>query len=376
MRMVQALLAGAALSVLAAGTADAAGQVEWRDDGTVALKMGPEYDNQVITMTREDLGSEFGPGQEAVRGRHDQRHRQRCRAQGRHLRPALQLPPDLGGAVRRQGEHRRAAVRRALHQDDARSPQRHRPVRRLHGRRVLVRRHRAGRLRLRDRRADGLGQVPEMVLRRHAARAARRCTSGAASPTACSTMPTARCSTTARACWRTPSTRPAFKQQFGYDLPVPPQTWQQLLDISQLLQRQELGRQRRRAGQRHRPAPQGRRAGPLSLPVAVGLVRDQSGRQGRPDRQRLLVRPDRHEAADQQPGPRQGAGVPAGAAQDRPRRPRSAGRLGEAWDYFLRGKSVFVFSWGDVGALCQDKSRSKIAGDCAPPSILPSSNEY
>ena len=23
--------------------------------------------------------------------------------------------------------------------------------------------------------------------------------------------------------------------------------------------------------------------------------------------------------------------------------------LGEAWDYFLRGKAVFVFSWGDVG---------------------------
>ena len=49
--------------------------------------------------------------------------------------------------------------------------------------------------------------------------------------------------------------------------------------------------------------------------------------------------------------------------------------LGEAWDYFLRGKSIFVFSWGDVGALCQDESRSKIKGSCfsAP---LPSSTEY
>jgi multiple sugar transport system substrate-binding protein len=28
--------------------------------------------------------------------------------------------------------------------------------------------------------------------------------------------------------------------------------------------------------------------------------------------------------------------------------------LGEAWDYFLRGKAVFVFSWGDVGGLCED----------------------
>ena len=46
--------------------------------------------------------------------------------------------------------------------------------------------------------------------------------------------------------------------------------------------------------------------------------------------------------------------------------------LGEAWDYFLRGKSVFVFSWGDVGALCQDTARSKIQGVCAA-SILPAS---
>lgn len=49
--------------------------------------------------------------------------------------------------------------------------------------------------------------------------------------------------------------------------------------------------------------------------------------------------------------------------------------LGEAWDYFLRGKSVFVFSWGDVGSLCQDESRSKIKGVCAS-SILPSSDTY
>ena len=49
--------------------------------------------------------------------------------------------------------------------------------------------------------------------------------------------------------------------------------------------------------------------------------------------------------------------------------------LGEAWDYYLRGKSIFVFSWGDVGALCQDKSRSKVQGKCAA-AVLPSSNEY
>src|SRR3546814_12982937 len=49
--------------------------------------------------------------------------------------------------------------------------------------------------------------------------------------------------------------------------------------------------------------------------------------------------------------------------------------LGEAWDYFLRGKSVFVYSWGEVGALAQDTSRSKSQGRMGA-SILPVSNEY
>ncbi len=36
---------------------------------------------------------------------------------------------------------------------------------------------------------------------------------------------------------------------------------------------------------------------------------------------------------------------------------------------------MFVFSWGDVGALCQYKARSKIHGDCAA-AMLPYSNEH
>ena len=50
-------------------------------------------------------------------------------------------------------------------------------------------------------------------------------------------------------------------------------------------------------------------------------------------------------------------------------------RLPQAWDYFLRGKAVFVFSWGDVGALCQDEARSLIKGNCAA-AMLPGSSRY
>ena len=49
--------------------------------------------------------------------------------------------------------------------------------------------------------------------------------------------------------------------------------------------------------------------------------------------------------------------------------------LGETWDYFLRGKSIFVFSWGDVGSLVQDTTRSKIKGKLGA-SIVPSSERY
>ncbi|MEW5817406.1 MAG: extracellular solute-binding protein [Spirochaetota bacterium] len=49
---------------------------------------------------------------------------------------------------------------------------------------------------------------------------------------------------------------------------------------------------------------------------------------------------------------------------------QSAWDLGTAWDWFLRGKAIFVFSWGDVGSLVQDTSRSKIKGKLGA-SILP-----
>ena len=53
---------------------------------------------------------------------------------------------------------------------------------------------------------------------------------------------------------------------------------------------------------------------------------------------------------------------------------QSAWDLGTAWDWFLRGKSIFVFSWGDVGSLAQNESRSKIKGKLGA-AVLPGSNE-
>src|SRR5437868_9796738 len=41
--------------------ASAGQNVEWKDDGTVLIKLGEAYNNAVIQTTREELGTEFGP---------------------------------------------------------------------------------------------------------------------------------------------------------------------------------------------------------------------------------------------------------------------------------------------------------------------------
>lgn len=42
--------------------------------------------------------------------------------------------------------------------------------------------------------------------------------------------------------------------------------------------------------------------------------------------------------------------------------------LGEAWDCFLRGDAIFCFTWGDLGSLAQDETRSVVRGKlgCSP----------
>ena len=47
----------------------AAGQyVDWKDDGSAVLKLGPNYDNAEITVPKGELGSLFGPDQKPFEG--------------------------------------------------------------------------------------------------------------------------------------------------------------------------------------------------------------------------------------------------------------------------------------------------------------------
>lgn len=165
-----------------------------------------------------------------------------------------------------------------------------------------------------------------------------------------------------------------FKAQFGYDLPSPPATWQQLLDISKYFNGKNWDKSD-------------------AEPDSGAVLHLKVGEQGHYHFQSLsssfVINPgekvDRYrnvywfDPTDMTPLINREGHVKALEFLQELHKTGPAAQvgwsLGEAWDYFLRGKSVFVFSWGDVGALCQDKARSKIAGDCAA-AQLPSSNEY
>jgi hypothetical protein len=50
------------------GAAQAGEHIDWFDDGTVLLKLGPTYDDAVIETSRGELGSLFGPGAQPFAG--------------------------------------------------------------------------------------------------------------------------------------------------------------------------------------------------------------------------------------------------------------------------------------------------------------------
>ena len=68
MRLPYRSLLGVAASALLASTAMAQEHVRWKDDGTVVLMLGEDYNDAVITTTREELGSEFGPDKKPFEG--------------------------------------------------------------------------------------------------------------------------------------------------------------------------------------------------------------------------------------------------------------------------------------------------------------------
>ena len=171
-----------------------------------------------------------------------------------------------------------------------------------------------------------------------------------------------------------PEHQQAFQAEYGYELPAPPKTWQQLLDIARYFNGKNWDDNDAEADSgmvlHLKVGEQGHyhfQSLSASFAITPGDEVDQYHNVywfDPTDMTPLINSPGHLKALEflqelHKTGP---------SAQ-------VSWSLGEAWDYFLRGKAVFVFSWGDVGALCQDPARSKIQGVCAA-SILPASNEY
>ena len=171
-----------------------------------------------------------------------------------------------------------------------------------------------------------------------------------------------------------PVQQAAFKEALGYDLPVPPQTWQQLLDVARFFAGKNWDSHDRQPDSgivlHLKPGEQGFyhfQSLSASFAVSPGPTTDRNHNVYwfDPHDMKPLINEPGHVAALEllqqlaATGPADQIGW----------------RLPQAWDYFLRGKAVFMFSFGDLGALCQDESRSLVKGNCAV-AMLPGSNHY
>jgi multiple sugar transport system substrate-binding protein len=369
----QRALLGAAALALFASTATAQEHVRWNEDGTVDLMLGPDYDDAVITTTREELGTLFGPDEKPFEGVEISITVNASGAKGGISGPLHAFRPvwqELSGGRLNVvelpfGEHYTKMMldlRNGTGQYDA----------------FMV-----GAFWYGDIAPAGYGfPIDELMASDEYPQwtydsmppALRTLHHWGETPYGVLNDADGQVLYYRKDALTDPEHQEAFKAEYGYDLPVPPETWQQLLDIARyfngknwddkdaepdsgMVLHLKVGEQ----GHYHFQSLS------ASFAVTPGDKVDQYHNVywfDPTDMTPLINSPGHVRALEflqelHETGP---------AAQ-------VGWSLGEAWDYFLRGKSVFVFSWGDVGSLCQDTSRSKIQGVCAA-SILPVSEEY
>ena len=171
-----------------------------------------------------------------------------------------------------------------------------------------------------------------------------------------------------------PEWQRGFAAEYGYPLPVPPETWQQVLDISRyftgvnwddgdhlpdygMVLHLRVGEQ----GHFHFQSL----SAAFTVNPGAGVDRTHNVYWFDPVDMTPLINSPGHVAALEhlialnETGPIEQIGW----------------RLPEAWNYFLRGKAVFIFSWGDLGSLCQDERRSRVRGQCGV-AVLPGAERY
>ena len=323
MPSMKALLAGAALSVLTLAAAQASEHVEWKDDGTVLLKLGPDYDDAVITAHKDDLGALFGPGEKPFEGEEITVLTLDSGPKGGISGPIYAFRPvfeELTGAK----------LNIALV-----------PISELYTKLFLDLRNGTGEY---DGSIVGAFMYGDLIDGNYILPVDEWRESGDYPKWSYDVMPPALKTIYTwgdvgygvlgdadgqilyyrRDMLTNPEHMAAFKAQYGYDLPAPPTTLQQLRDIAAYFHGKNFDTV---DGEPDSGAVLHLKVREQGLYHFMTLATSFAMTPGRaePHPGRLLVRPGRHEAADQQPRPRQGAGVPARTWPSTGRRRRSAG---------------------------------------------------
>jgi multiple sugar transport system substrate-binding protein len=372
MSSFKALLAGAALGVFSLASAQAGEFVEWRDDGTVLLKLGKDYDDAVITANKADLGALFGPDEKPFEGEEITVLTLDSGPKGGISGPIYAFRPifeELTGAK----------LNIALV-----------PISELYTKLFLDLRNGTGEY---DGSIVGAFMYGDLIDGKYILPLDEWRQSGDYPQWSYDVMPPALKNIYTwgdvgygvlgdadgqilyyrRDMLTNPEHMAAFKAQYGYDLPAPPATLQQLKDIAAYFHGKNfdtvddepdsgavLHLKVREQGLYHF----------MTLATSFAMTPGDLTRTtgvywfDPVDMTPLINSPGHVKALEYlkdlaQYGP---------AAQ-------VSWSLGEAWDYFLRGKAIFNFSYGDVAPLAQDEARSKIRGKIGS-AILPASDTY
>ena len=367
-----ALLAGAALSVLTLTAAQAQQHVEWKDDGTVLIKLGPDYDDAVITAHKDDMGALFGPGEKPFEGEEITVLTLDSGPKGGISGPIYAFRPVFEELT---GAKLIFAVA---------------PTTEIYTQLFLDLRNGTGEY---DGSIVGAFMYGDLIDGKYILPVDEWRESGDYPQWSYDVMPPAlkqiytwgdtgygvlgdadgQVLYYRRDMLTDPEHQAAFKGQYGYDLPVPPATLQQLKDIAAYFHGKNFdavdGEPDSGAVLHLKVREQGLYHF-MTLATSFAMTPGELTRTtgvywfDPVDMKPLINSPGHVKALEYlkdlaQYGP---------AAQ-------VSWSLGEAWDYFLRGKAIFNFSYGDVSPLAQDETRSKIRGKVGS-AILPASDTY
>jgi multiple sugar transport system substrate-binding protein len=144
-----------------------------------------------------------------------------------------------------------------------------------------------------------------------------------------------------------PDHQAAFKAEAGYDLPDPPTTWDQVIDIAKYFNGKPFG-------------PDGEAGSGITMHLAVGqqamfhFMTFSAPFVIGPDNPQLYwFNPDDMTPLITSPGHVQAINYLVELSKLGPEAMMAWG-LTESWDYFLSGKAAMTFTWGDLGALAQE----------------------